>query len=140
MKLWGGRFSKETDSLANDFQSSIGFDQRLYREDIEGSIAHAGMLAACGVISPEDARAIIQGLEAILAADPDFIFVVLQGSDPTDAREALERSLLSNPAWSSLRAVREGRFHTLDHTLYNVKPNARWGEAYEGLADILYPN
>ena len=67
MKLWGGRFSKETDSLANDFQSSIGFDQRLYREDIEGSIAHAGMLAACGVISQEDARAIIQGLEGILA-------------------------------------------------------------------------
>ena len=44
-----------------------------------------------------------------------------------------------NPAWSALRAVREGRFHTLDHTLYNVKPNARWGEANEQLADILYP-
>ena len=78
-------------------------------------------------------------LESILAADPDYIFVVLQGSDATDAQETLEKTLLSNPAWGSLRAVQEGRFHTLEHSLYNLKPNARWGEAYEKLADILYP-
>ena len=77
-------------------------------------------------------------LEAILAADPDYIFVVLQGSDPTDAMETLEQTLLSNPAWAGLTAVREGRFYTLEHALYNLKPNARWGEAYEKLADILY--
>ena len=53
---------------------------------------------------------------------------------------ALEATLLTNPAWSGLRAVREGRFVTLDHKLYNLKPNARWGEAYEALAEILYPN
>ena len=67
MKLWGGRFTKETDSLANDFQSSIAFDQRLYREDIRGSAAHAEMLAAQGVISQEDNAAIQQGLASILA-------------------------------------------------------------------------
>ena len=67
MKLWGGRFGKETDALANDFQSSISFDQRLYRQDIQGSIAHASMLAGCGVISQADADAIVQGLEGILA-------------------------------------------------------------------------
>ena len=78
-------------------------------------------------------------LEAIIAADPDYIFAVLQGSDPTDARQTLETTLLSNPAWAQLTAVREGRFYTLDHALYNLKPNARWGEAYEKLADILYP-
>ena len=77
-------------------------------------------------------------LEAIMAADPDYIFVVLQGSDPTDAQQTLERTLLSNPAWQSLRAVQKGRFYTLEHSLYNLKPNARWGEAYEKLADILY--
>ena len=99
------------------------------------------MLADLGCVNVADGSGLLEelSLEAILAADPDFIFVVLQGSDPTDAREALERSLLSNPAWSSLRAVREGRFHTLDHALYNLKPNARWGEAYEKLARILYP-
>lgn len=99
------------------------------------------MLADLGCVNVADGSSLLEelSLEAILAADPDFIFAVLQGSDPADAREALERSLLSNPAWSSLRAVREGRFHTLDHALYNLKPNARWGEAYEKLARILYP-
>ena len=67
MKLWGGRFRKETDTLANDFQSSILFDCRLYREDIEGSIAHSQMLADCGVISREDQEQIKAGLEGILA-------------------------------------------------------------------------
>ena len=67
MKLWGGRFSKETDSLANDFQSSIHFDQRLYREDIRGSLAHSEMLAAQGVISQADKEAIQKGLTEILA-------------------------------------------------------------------------
>ena len=51
MKLWGGRFRKETDSLVNDFNSSIQFDSRLYQEDIMGSLAHAAMLADCGIIS-----------------------------------------------------------------------------------------
>ena len=67
MKLWGGRFSKETDSLANDFQSSIHFDQRLYREDIQGSLAHSEMLTAQGVISQADKEAIQKGLTEILA-------------------------------------------------------------------------
>ena len=67
MKLWGGRFRKETDDLVNDFNSSIQFDARLYREDIQGSMAHAAMLADRGIISREDAAAIQAGLEGILA-------------------------------------------------------------------------
>ena len=51
----------------------------------------------------------------------------------------LESTLLSNPAWSTLTAVKEGRYYVMDQTLYNLKPDARWGEAYEQLADILYP-
>lgn len=78
-------------------------------------------------------------LEVILQEDPDFIFAVLQGSDPTDAQRTLDKTLLSNPAWQSLTAVKEGRFHVMDDQLYNLKPNARWGEAYEQLAQILYP-
>ena len=74
-----------------------------------------------------------------MAADPDYIFAVLMG-DQSNAQATLDESLLSNPAWQSLRAVREGHFYIMDHTLYNQKPNARWGEAYEGLVDILYPN
>ncbi len=67
MKLWSGRFGKETNMLVNDFNASIHFDQRLYREDIAGSLAHAEMLAGCGVISSEDAAAIAEGLNGILA-------------------------------------------------------------------------
>ena len=67
MKLWGGRFQKDTDQLVNELNASIGFDQRLYREDITGSMAHAKMLGDCGIISREDAAAIIGGLQGILA-------------------------------------------------------------------------
>lgn len=67
MKLWTGRFSKEADKITNDFNSSIGTDKRMYREDIEGSIAHATMLGIQGIISPEDADAIIAGLKQIKA-------------------------------------------------------------------------
>ena len=54
MKLWGGRFTKSTDSFTDHFHSSISFDQRMYKEDITGSIAHAAMLGKQGVISEED--------------------------------------------------------------------------------------
>ena len=66
MKLWSGRFAKDTDALVNELNASISFDQRLYREDIQGSLAHAKMLGDCGVISPEDAAAIAGGLNGIL--------------------------------------------------------------------------
>ena len=67
MKLWAGRFQKETDTLVNDFNSSIGFDARLYRQDITGSIAHAGMLGKQGIIDQSEADKIIDGLKTILA-------------------------------------------------------------------------
>jgi argininosuccinate lyase len=66
-KLWGGRFSKNTDKLVEDFHSSISFDQRLYYWDIKGSIAHARMLGDAGIIPQEDSQKIIKGLEEILA-------------------------------------------------------------------------
>ncbi len=65
-KLWGGRFAKRLDRLVEEFNASIGFDQRLARHDILGSIAHARMLAAQGIISRQDARAIVAGLIEIL--------------------------------------------------------------------------
>ncbi len=66
MKLWGGRFSKNTDSEVNDFNSSIRFDSRMYRQDIEGSIAHATMLGKTGVISDDDSKLIVKTLGEIL--------------------------------------------------------------------------
>lgn len=77
-KLWGGRFSKTTDEMINEFQASIGFDRRMYREDIAGSIAHAAMLAKVGILSEEDRAAIEKGLKDILAQieHGDFDFSV----------------------------------------------------------------
>ena len=67
MKLWAGRFQKETDTLVNDFNSSITFDARMYKEDIAGSIAHATMLGKQGIIEEHEAEKIIEGLKIILA-------------------------------------------------------------------------
>lgn len=66
MVLWAGRFSKEIDKHVNDFNSSISFDNRMYAQDIRGSIAHATMLARQGIISDEDKEAITAGLTGIL--------------------------------------------------------------------------
>lgn len=67
MKLWGGRFTKETASSVDAFGASISFDNRLWRQDILGSIAHATMLGEQGILSPEDVSAIVAGLGSILA-------------------------------------------------------------------------
>ena len=77
-------------------------------------------------------------LEAILQADPEHIFIVYQGADSTEAEALLDETLLSNPAWQTLTAVKEGRCHVMSHRLFNLKPNAHWGESYETLAGILY--
>lgn len=66
MKLWSGRFQKDVDSKVNDFNSSISFDARLYRQDIQGSIAHATMLGEQGIVAKEEVDQIIAGLKAIL--------------------------------------------------------------------------
>ena len=66
MKLWGGRFGKATDGLVDDFHSSISFDQRLFEQDITGSVAHATMLGEQGIIPKEDTDKIVEGLRGIL--------------------------------------------------------------------------
>ncbi|MDR2005860.1 MAG: argininosuccinate lyase, partial [Acidaminococcales bacterium] len=66
-KLWGGRFAKETDKIMEEFNASVAFDRRLYREDIRGSAAHARMLARCGIITDGEAGRIAEGLEAVQA-------------------------------------------------------------------------
>lgn len=65
MKLWAGRFSKVADKVTNDINASIGIDKRMWREDIEGSLAHSDMLAECGIISKEDRDKISEGLRRL---------------------------------------------------------------------------
>ena len=99
------------------------------------------MLADLGCINIADQdQSLLEDLsmEAILAADPDKILIVLQGADPEPAKAQLEGEVFSNPAWQQLTAVREGRVYYMDKDLYHLKPNARWGEAYDHLVEILY--
>jgi len=66
-KMWGGRFAKSTDVMVEEFTSSISFDQRMFREDIAGSIAHARMLGRCGIVPENEIQQIVAGLQDILA-------------------------------------------------------------------------
>jgi len=77
-------------------------------------------------------------IEAIVLNDPEFIFIVFQSADTSVAEEVYRQVLESNSAWQSLSAVQSGKVYIMDQRLYNLKPNAKWGEAYEGLAEIIY--
>lgn len=104
MKLWTGRFSKEADKKTNDFNSSIKTDSRMFNEDIDGSIAHASMLAAKGIISEEDCKKILAGLSDIrndiisgeLMIDPDARISTLL-SKASLPRESATRAKDSTP-------------------------------------------
>lgn len=96
-------------------------------------------LGAVNIVNEEGASLLENlQLESILAADPDFILVTTMGSDSEKALEMVRTTLEDNPAWSSLTAVKEGRYLVLPKELFHYKPNARWGESYEMLAQILY--
>ena len=77
-------------------------------------------------------------MEIILRDDPAYIFVLTMG-DSDKALEAMHQMMEQNPAWQTLSAVREGRYIVLPKELFHFKPNARWGEAYAWLTEILYP-
>lgn len=76
-------------------------------------------------------------IEHILQEDPDAIFIIPIGDDKEAIDAHFENYVEENPAWNTLTAVEEGRVYTMDKQLYNLKPNDRWGEAYEKLENIL---
>ena len=79
-------------------------------------------------------------LEEIIAADPDFILVTTMGASDEAAMAFMADTFESNPAWAGLSAVKNGRYVLLPRDLFHYKPNARWGESYAYLAEILYPD
>lgn len=91
MKLWGGRFTAETDEIAFSFNQSLPFDGRLYRQDITGSIAHARMLGRQGIIPMSDSEAIVSGLQGILS-DIDEGKLSVEG-DAEDIHSLVETEL-----------------------------------------------
>jgi len=78
-------------------------------------------------------------LEKILEEDPDFIFVQTTGNEMEKVKERMKKDVESNPAWSSLSAVKNDRYLILPKDLYMFKANHKYAEAYKGLAEILYP-
>ena len=98
------------------------------------------MLLDIGCVNIADSdRTLLEslGTESVIKEEPYHIFVVTMGSDTEAARASLERMLNGDPAWSTLGAIMEGRLHVMDKTLFNLKPNERWGEAYEVLYEAL---
>lgn len=94
----------------------------------------------CNNIADSDSGLLTElSLEAIVDADPDYIFVVCMG-DQEEAMAHFAHALSSNPIWATLTAVRNDHFHFLEKELFHYKPNARWGESYEKLADLLTQN
>lgn len=105
----------------------------------EGSIL-GEMLAELGCRNiADDDMMLLENLsiESILKQDPDHIFIVQSGDDPEGTVENVNTMMEENPAWKDLTAVKEGRVHYLDKHLFNLKPNARWAEAYEQLIELL---
>ena len=98
------------------------------------------MLADLGCINIADSDASLLeelSLEAIVRADPDFVFITTIGDSAAGIAQ-YETELASNPAWQGLSAVKNGNVYILPQELYHYKPNDRWGEAYENLVEILY--
>ena len=93
MKLWGGRFTKETDQLVQNFNESLSFDQKFYRQDIRGSIAHVKMLAQQGILSEKDRDDIIKGLEGIRQDLDEGTLIIPAGSGYEDIHSFVEGTL-----------------------------------------------
>lgn len=98
------------------------------------------MLKDLGCVNVADGSDLLENLsmEKIIEEDPDKIFIVMQGSDEEGARKTLEENLTGNPAWNGLTAVENKMVFFMDKKLYHLKPNNRWGTAYEQLEYILY--
>ena len=98
------------------------------------------MLADLGCINIADNEdSLLENLsvEVVLREQPYHIFVVAMGSDTEAAQASLDAMIRENPAWNSLEAIQEGRMHWMDKALFNLKPNARWAEAYQKLYETL---
>ena len=127
-------FGKNTALLLRTYVASVK------AKGSEGTVA-GQILEEMGLVNIADGDSSFEEnltMEAVMMADPDWIFVVSMGADQQGAMRTLETTLLSNPAWSTLTAVREGRYAVLDRELFQLRPNGRWAEAYEAVYELIY--
>lgn len=117
-------------------RASAGF---VKAKNSEGTVL-GEMLSDLGCINIADSdKSLLENLsiESILKSDPYRIFIVTMGDDTDAARNSLSRIMKENPAWNDIGAVKENRMYFMDKKLFNLKPNARWADAYEQLYEIL---
>ena len=111
----------------------------VYAKNSQGNVLGA-MLKTLGCVNIADSEdSLLENLsvEHILISDPDMIFFVQRGDDGEGMRQFVQSFLMDHPGWNQLTAVKEGRVYFMEKNLFNLKPNHRWGEAYEILEEIL---
>ena len=106
-------------------------------DNMTGFMLHE--LGCANIADSDDSLLEDVSIEKIIADDPDYIFVVTMGESSDKALAAIQETLIDNPAWAGLSAVKNEHYFVLPKDLFHYKPNARWGESYELLADLLYP-
>ncbi len=119
--------------------SMVASASAVHAKNSEGNVL-GEMLRDMGCVNIADSNEMLLenlSIEYIVQCDPDYIFFVQRGDDEEGMRAYVEELLGSNPAWNSLTAVQEGRVYFMEKNLFNLKPNHRWGEAYEKLETIL---
>ena len=144
-QLWGGRFTKETDKLVYNFNASISFDQKFYRQDIEGSMAHVRMLAKQEILTEEEKNQILSGLEGILK---DIENGTLRITDEYEDIHSFVEANLIGRIGDAGKKLHTGRSRNdqvaLDMKLYTrhevVEINALLKELLENILSIMEEN
>ena len=139
MKLWKGRFTKEENSLANEFNASIGFDQRMWKQDITGSMAHAKMLGKQGIIPAEDSAKIIASLVEIMAdIEADKVEFTVEDEDIHMGVEKILTARIGD-AGKRLHTARSRNDQVaVDFRLYQKDAIADIKECLEALLKTIY--
>lgn len=127
--------SKDAPTVLSLRASASSIRAKNSQGNVLGEILRA--LGCVNIADSDDSLLENLSIEHILQADPDYIFFVQQGDDAQGMAENVQRFMAENPAWGQLTAVKEGRVFYLDKALYGLKPNDRWGEAYEKIESIL---
>ena len=119
--------------------SMVASASNIFAKNSEGNVL-GEMLNSLGCINIADSDSMILenlSMEHIIESDPDYIFFVQRGDNTEGMKEHIQRTLIEQPAWAELTAVKNGQVYFMEKTLYNLKPNHRWGDAYQKLEDIL---
>lgn len=119
--------------------SMVASSSNIFAKNSEGNVL-GEMLKSLGCVNIADSDNMILenlSIEHIIESDPDYIFFVQRGDNTEGMKEYVQRTLMEQPAWAELTAVKNGNVYFMEKNLYNLKPNHRWGEAYQGLEDIL---